>query len=79
MLNVASPFSNTAQYISLAFDDTLKAYIDRAINTLDIAIYSFDATNTGLISAAINDAYNRGVQSSYWLPMAVMLMRDLPI
>jgi len=61
-LNVASPLSNTAQYISLAFDDTLKAYIDRAINTLDIAIYSFDDTNTGQISAAVNDAYNRGVR-----------------
>jgi hypothetical protein len=59
---VANPLSNTATYLPQLFDDTLKAYIDRAVSTLDIAIYSFDANNTGLIIQAVNDAYNRGVQ-----------------
>lgn len=44
-----------------AIDDTLIAYIDRAIQTLDITIYDFNLTNISNISNAINAAYNRGV------------------
>jgi hypothetical protein len=60
--SVASPPGNQAINLPGAFDDTLKAYIDRSILTLDIAIYSFDNSGTSLIVQAINDAYNRGVQ-----------------
>lgn len=42
-----------------ATDDTLKAYIDRAQQTLDIAIYN---TNSTLLVAAVNAAADRGVQ-----------------
>jgi len=59
--SVAQPPSNLAVTLPNAFDDTLKAYIDRAIATLDIAIYSFDDSGTALIVQAINDAWNRGV------------------
>lgn len=42
-----------------ATDDTLKAYIDRAQSTLDIALYN---TNSSAVVAAVNDARGRGVQ-----------------
>lgn len=61
-LSVASSPSNHAIRLLNAIDDTLKAYIDRCVYTLDIAIYNFDNTNTAAIIQAINDAYNRGVQ-----------------
>ena len=51
-----------AQNITTYFNDTIKAYIDRADSTLDICVYNAsDAT----IGTAINDAYNRGVQVRY--------------
>ncbi len=51
-----------AQNITTAFNDTIKAYMDLAQNTLDICVYNAsDAT----IATAINDAYNRGVQVRY--------------
>ncbi|MBT7896737.1 MAG: hypothetical protein HN564_07040 [Flavobacteriales bacterium] len=51
-----------AQNITTYFNDTIKAYIDLAQNTLDICVYNAsDAT----IGTAINDAYNRGVQVRY--------------
>ncbi len=61
--SVANPPSNTAVYLNNAFDDTLKAYIDRSVSTLDVAIYSIDnSAGTSLIVQAINDAWNRGVR-----------------
>ncbi|HRN35558.1 MAG TPA: phospholipase D-like domain-containing protein [Flavobacteriales bacterium] len=42
-----------------ATDDTIKAYIDRAEQTLDIAIYN---TNSNLLAHAVNMAVDRGVQ-----------------
>ena len=51
-----------AQNISTYFNDTIKAYMDLAQNTLDICVYNAsDAT----IAGAINDAHNRGVQVRY--------------
>ena len=51
-----------AQNITTAFNDTIKAYMDLAQNTLDICVYNAsDAT----IGAAINDAYDRGVAVRY--------------
>lgn len=60
--SVASSPSNFATHLNNAIDDTLAAYFDRCLLTLDIAIYSYDNNNTAVISQAINDAYNRGVQ-----------------
>lgn len=42
-----------------ATDDTIKAYIDRAQSTLDVAMYN---TNSIVLVAAVNDAVARGVQ-----------------
>ena len=51
-----------AQNITTYFNDTIKAYMDLAQNTLDICVYNAsDAT----IASAINDAHNRGVQVRY--------------
>ena len=51
-----------AQNITTAFNDTIKAYMDLAQNTLDICVYNAsDAT----IGTAINDAYDRGVAVRY--------------
>jgi phosphatidylserine/phosphatidylglycerophosphate/cardiolipin synthase-like enzyme len=51
-----------AQNITIYFNDTIKAYMDLAQNTLDVCVYNAsDAT----IATAINDAYNRGVAVRY--------------
>ena len=51
-----------AQNITTFFNDTIKAYMDLAQNTLDICVYNAsDAT----IAQGINDAYNRGVTVRY--------------
>ncbi len=62
--SVDNSFSNgvDAQNITTYFNDTIKAYMDLAQNTLDICVYNAsDAT----IATAINDAYNRGVSVRY--------------
>jgi len=57
-------FSNgvNAQNITTYFNDTIAAYMDLAVSTLDICVYNAsDAT----IAAAINAAYDRGVTVRY--------------
>lgn len=44
-----------------AIDDTLIKYIERAEESIDMTIYNFDNTGISNISAALNDAHNRGV------------------
>lgn len=44
------------------FNDTIKAYIDKAQNTLEVAVYN---ANNSMIMTAINDAHTRGVQVRY--------------
>ncbi len=51
-----------AVWLDHAVDDTLIAYINRAKQTIDVAIYNFNNTNISNISAALNNAYNRGVR-----------------
>ena len=51
-----------AENITTYFNDTIKAYMDRATSTLDVCVYNAsDAT----LASAINDAYNRGVSVRY--------------
>ena len=51
-----------AIYLDNLVDDTLIAYINRAQFTIDAAIYSFkETTDISSISAAIKNAYARGV------------------
>ena len=45
-----------------AMDDTLEAYIDRAMYTIDVAVYN---ANDYSIMYALNDARDRGVQVRY--------------
>lgn len=48
--------------LGAATNDTIAAYIDRAVNTLDLAVYN---NSDPTIMAAVNDAYGRGVQIRY--------------
>ncbi|MBS1546210.1 MAG: T9SS type A sorting domain-containing protein [Bacteroidetes bacterium] len=59
--SVDNSVSNGTNAIGLfsATDDTIKAYIDRVQNTLDIAMYN---TNSTFVVAAVNAAKARGVQ-----------------
>jgi phosphatidylserine/phosphatidylglycerophosphate/cardiolipin synthase-like enzyme len=61
VLIIRYAINQNATQLFEAIDDTLIAYIDRAIQTLDITIYDFNLTNISNISNAINAAYNRGV------------------
>lgn len=45
-----------------AIDDTLIKYIERAQESIDVAIYNFDNTGISNISAALNAAHSRGVK-----------------
>ena len=58
---VNTAFAQTQNAVNLAntLDDRLITYINACVSTLDIAIYSSSSTG---IAAAINAAYNRGVQ-----------------
>jgi len=58
--NSVSTGTNAIQLLNL-IDDTLISYINRAKYTLDLCIYSLDNTGMSDISAAINNAYTRGV------------------
>lgn len=54
--------SNKAVYLNNLVDDTLIAYINRAKESIDIAIYNWNNTGISDITAAVNAAYNRGVK-----------------
>ncbi|MCF8297933.1 MAG: T9SS type A sorting domain-containing protein [Saprospiraceae bacterium] len=58
--NAVSTGTNAIQ-LNDAIDDTLIAYIDRAQESIDITIYNFNLSNISNISAALNNAYTRGV------------------
>jgi hypothetical protein len=55
--------ATTTPAISLpnSIDDTLIAYINRAKQSIDVAIYNFNQTNISDITAALNNAYTSGV------------------
>jgi len=57
----ASP-GNTATHLLGLVDDTLIAYINRAKESLDISIYNWNNTNLSDMTAAVNDAFARGVK-----------------
>jgi phosphatidylserine/phosphatidylglycerophosphate/cardiolipin synthase-like enzyme len=59
--NVAWTPANLATQLNGTFKDTIAACIDRAQQSLDLAIYNFDSNNTTPIIQAINNAYARGV------------------
>ncbi|MBN1133085.1 MAG: T9SS type A sorting domain-containing protein [Bacteroidales bacterium] len=50
-----------AVYLDHAIDDTLIAYINRAEESIDFTIYNFNNEGISNISAALNNAHNRGV------------------
>jgi len=45
-----------------AIDDTIIQYINRAEETIDLAIYNFNNAGISNITDALNNAYNRGVK-----------------
>ncbi len=51
-----------AQFSGVYTNDSIKAYIDKAMHTLDIAVYNH---SDNMITNAINDAYERGVRVRY--------------
>ena len=53
---------NNANYVNRAIDDTLIAYINRATESIDIAIYNWNNSGLSDISTALNNAFNRGVK-----------------
>ena len=58
--NSVSTTGLSANFLNQSMDDTIIAYIEKATNTLDIAIYNVD--NQNQIITAINAAAARGVQ-----------------
>lgn len=50
---------NEATYLNYTFDDTIASYIDKAMLTLDIAIYNIN--DNPVLIGAINNAISRGV------------------
>lgn len=53
--------NNPAKFLNRLSDDTLIAYINRAKQTLDIAIYNWNNTGLSNITNAVNAAFARGV------------------
>ena len=54
--------TNNTNFLHQSIDDTLIAFIDRATESIDIAIYNFNnSSNLSSISAALNQAHNNGV------------------
>ncbi|MCS6906008.1 MAG: phospholipase D-like domain-containing protein [Bacteroidia bacterium] len=51
-----------AQVLHRSIDDTLIAYIRRARQSIDMAIYNFNNDGISNISQALNEAYRRGVK-----------------
>jgi len=62
--SVLNEFATVEEAIGLGANtnDTIAAYIDRAVHTMDIAMYNI---NDQLVVNAINAAYTRGVQIRY--------------
>ena len=51
-----------AQFSGVYTNDSIKAYIDKAMHTLDVAVYNH---SDNMIANAINDAHERGVRVRY--------------
>jgi PLD-like domain/Secretion system C-terminal sorting domain len=51
-----------AVYLNNCMADTLVAYINRSMYTLDIAVYDYIQGSFANIATAVNNAYSRGVQ-----------------
>ncbi|HQV00419.1 MAG TPA: phospholipase D-like domain-containing protein, partial [Bacteroidia bacterium] len=60
--SVDNSVSTTTPAITLpnTIDDTLIAYINRAKQSIDVAIYNFNQTNLSDIAGALNNAYTSG-------------------
>ncbi len=59
--NGVATFTN-AVYSNQGIDDTIINYINRAKNSIDIAMYNWNNNGLSDITAAVNDAYTRGVK-----------------
>jgi len=62
-VNTSFASLSQAKYLNKSIDDTLVAYINRAEQSIDMAIYNIDNQNlSSNISQALNAAYQRGVR-----------------
>jgi phosphatidylserine/phosphatidylglycerophosphate/cardiolipin synthase-like enzyme len=61
---VDNSYSSGVQALQLnnLLDDTMIAYINRADQTIDLAVYNFNTFNISNIATALNDAHGRGVR-----------------
>ncbi len=59
--NAVATFTN-ALYCYQGIDDTIINYINRAKSSIDIAMYNWNNSGVSDITAAVNDAYARGVK-----------------
>lgn len=53
---------SSAQNLGVYINDTIKAYMDRAQHSIDVAVYNH---SDALLATALNDAHNRGVKVRY--------------
>ncbi len=61
-VNTGLATETDAQYIAKAMEDTLIAYIGRAVKTIDFCIYNINNSGLSNVSTALNTAHNRGVR-----------------
>jgi phosphatidylserine/phosphatidylglycerophosphate/cardiolipin synthase-like enzyme len=61
-VDVSVAAESEATYLGSAMEDTVIAYIDRALSTIDVAMYN---TTLNSMVEALNDAVDRGVQVRY--------------
>ena len=79
------PVNNPAKTLQGAIDDTLIAYINRAQQTVDFTMYSFDNANLSNLTTALNNAKTRGVtirvisESSNLNPALNTLAAGIPV
>lgn len=60
--NVSHSPSNFAVQLNYTLADTIAAFIDRAMQAIDICIYNFSAQGTQTIINALNNAFSQGTQ-----------------
>jgi len=60
-LDTTVKVNKAAKRLNTLVDDTLIAYINRAKQSIDIAIYNWNNQNISDITSAVNNAYSRGV------------------
>jgi hypothetical protein len=62
-VNINVSTGTNAVYLNQSLDDTLVAYINRSMVSLDVCVYNYvQGSNMAHIANAVNNAFNRGVR-----------------